>query len=164
MKTTIYLKCFGAPQSAPSFGASIVLDDRARDYPIVLRAWGEAEQCSGRMRSHLTGALVAMSVLNESGYKITSIEFVTDEQSFAHNAQTPASRAKELDIWTELDAALKGQRVAWNVRRAEQEQHLQIAGAFAKGAKGGPFVSREEGVAIDNLYRPHRPTFDGEAA
>ena len=165
MKAEIHLKCYGTPHSEPAFGASIVLPARpGQDDPTVIRLRGAAEDCSGRMRSHLTGALVALSAAKKLLPDISSIRFVSDEQSFTGNGQSPASRRKELDLWGELGAALKGLAVTWDCRKEDQEPHLRIAGAFGKGAKGGPFMSREDAVSADGIYRPHRAAFEGDAA
>ena len=116
------------------------------------------------MRAHLTGALVALSVVKKLIPTISGIRFVSDEQSFIGNGKTPASRAKELDLWADLDAALKGLDVVWDCRRVANEPHLGIAGAFAQGAKGGPFLSREEALSAAGIYQPYRSTFEEGAA
>ncbi len=163
--TSIYLKCYGTPFSEPAFGASIVIPARpGQDEPTVIRLWGAAEDCGGRMRSHITGALVALSAAKKLFPGISGVRFVSDEQSFTGNGQSPASRRKELDLWADLDAALKGLAVTWDCRKADYEPHLRIAGAFGMGAKGGPFLSREKAVSVDGIYQPYRPTFEGNAA
>ena len=161
MDATIYLKGFGTPQSRPSFGASIVINVPTQDDPIIYRVWGEAEPCSGKYRSYLTGALVADSVVRSISKKIEGVSFFTDDGAVIRNAGTPASRQTSLDLWAELDATLKGRNISWGFRSADHAPHLQIAGAFARGATGGPYVSRETGVVVPNLYQPYRSTFEG---